>query len=225
MDAARALAGESERSLAGTDRDRFAAALEEWVAAERFNAERPESHSNLGSLHAARGQFEEAAAEHRKALSIDATYFPAAVNLADLHRLGGNDAEAERTLRDALVRSPGAAALHHSLGLVLQRQGRKEEAVVSLGEGASRAPEVARFAYVHAVALHDLGELAAARKALERALDLHPYDRDILLALALYEREAGERSKAAARARLLRDLEPENREFAALAEELGAAGR
>ncbi|HKB16286.1 MAG TPA: tetratricopeptide repeat protein, partial [Planctomycetota bacterium] len=108
---------------------------------------------------------------------------------------------------------------------VLQRQGRKEEAIVSLGEATTRAPEVARFAYVHAVALHDFGEPAAARKALERVLDLHPYDRDILLALALYEREAGERSKAAERARLLRELEPENPEFAALAEELGTGGR
>ncbi|MCI0585443.1 MAG: tetratricopeptide repeat protein [Planctomycetes bacterium] len=225
MDAARALAGEPERSLVGADRDRFSRALEEWEAAQRFNADRPEAHSNLGSLHAARGRLEEAAAEYRKALSIDPTYFPAAVNLADLHRMTGNDAEAERTLRDALARSPDAASLHHSLGLALQRQGRKEEAIVALGEAASRTPEVARFAYVHAVALHDFGEPVAARNVLERALELHPYDRDILLALALYERAAGERSKAVGRARLLRDLDPENREFAALAQELGSGGR
>ncbi len=225
MDAARALAGEPEGSLAGPDRDRFAAALGEWTAAQQFGADRPESHANLGSLLAARGRIEEAASACRKALAIDPTYFPAAVNLADLHRMRGNDAEAERTLRDALARSPEAGALHHSLGLALQRQGRKEEAIVALGEAAKRAPGVARFAYVHGVALHDFGERAAARRSLERALDLHPYDRDILLALALYERAAGERAKAAGRARLLRDLEPENREFAALAQELGSGGR
>ncbi|HKB16781.1 MAG TPA: multiheme c-type cytochrome, partial [Planctomycetota bacterium] len=115
MDAARALAGEPEGSLLDADRDRFSPALEEWVGAERFNADRPESHGNLGLLHASRGRFEDAAAENRNALSIDPTYFPAAVNLADLRRLGGDDAGAERTLRDALVRSPEAAALHHSL--------------------------------------------------------------------------------------------------------------
>jgi hypothetical protein len=58
-------------------------------------------------------------------------------------------------------------------------------------------------------------------KVLQSALARHPYDREILFALATYERAAGDAARARERARLLRELEPENRDFARLAAELG----
>jgi Flp pilus assembly protein TadD len=58
--------------------------------------------------------------------------------------------------------------------------------------------------------------------ALQAALVRHPYDREILYALATYERAAGDTAQAREHARLLRELEPENRDFARLGEELGA---
>jgi hypothetical protein len=39
------------------------------------------------------------------------------------------------------------------------------------------------------VALHDTGKPAAAISSLRGALRRHPYDRDMLAALAAYERE------------------------------------
>ncbi len=213
MEAARALAGETEQHLSPGDRERFQIALDEYVAAQRFNGERPESLVNLAALYRARGQVGEAEAELLKAIAIDRTFVPAPVALAELRRTRGEESAAEETLRDALEAAPNSAALVHALGLSLVRQKRKEEALGKLSEAAKLAPEEARFSYVAGVALYDSGKPAEGLAALEAALTRHPYDREILYALASYELRAGRLSSALRRAELLRDLEPENPAF------------
>jgi len=220
MDAARTLAGEPEALLPPDARMRFERALDEYVAAQHFNADRPEAHAALGSLHAARGATQDAAAAYGRALEIDPTFVQAALNLADLQRASGRESDAERTLRTTLARVPRSAAAHHALGLSLVRQKRTTEALAELARAAALAPEDARFAYVYGVALRDTSRRAEAIDALRAALARHPYDRDILFALALYERDSGAVARARERARLLRELEPRNRDFARLAAEL-----
>lgn len=224
MDAARSLAGEPERRLPAEATARFAAALELFVAAQRFNADRPESHANLGGLHLARGELDQARAAFRQALAIDPTFVQAAANLADSYRAQGRDAEAETALREALETNPDAAVLRHALGLALVRQKRVPEAIAELGAAVKLAPEDPRLSYVYAIALHDTGQRDAARKTLEANLARHPYHRETLAALALYEREAGELERARERVRLLRELEPEDQGIAQFAAELERAG-
>ena len=115
-------------------------------------------------------------------------------------------------MRQALARNPNAGALLHALGLSLARQKRTEEAVASLSEAAKLAPEEARFAYVAGVALHDSGQSAEGLEVLKAALIHHPYDRDILFALASYELETDDYASARSHAELMRELEPENRQ-------------
>jgi tetratricopeptide (TPR) repeat protein len=225
IDAARALAGEPESRLSPQARALFAGALDEYVAVQRFNADRPEGRANLGNLYATQGRFDDAAAAFRAALALDPGFEPAALNLADLQRSRGMEAEAEKTLREALARNPRSAAAHHALGLSLTRQKRAAEALREFGQAAGLAPEDARFAYVHAVALNDAGKGAQARRELERALAAHPYDRDLLLALALFERDAGNRARALVFARRLAEVEPDSAQVAQLVGELGGPGR
>jgi hypothetical protein len=59
-------------------------------------------------------------------------------------------------------------------------------------------------------------------KVLSDALRRHPYDRDILLALGMYEREAGRADAARSRAKLLRELEPGSGEWARAAASIEA---
>jgi tetratricopeptide (TPR) repeat protein len=221
MDASRALAGDTEARLAPADRQRLDAALAEYVAAQRFNADRPEAQTALGTLEATRGRDAEAVAAYRRALELDPTFVQAAINLADLYRGVAREDEAERVLREALTRSPQAAPAHHALGLALVRQKRKNDALAELALAAKLAPEDARFAYVYGVALYDTGKGAEAMKVLRSALTRHPYDREILFALATYERAAGNLAGAREHARLLRELEPDNQDFARLAMQLG----
>jgi tetratricopeptide (TPR) repeat protein len=222
MEAARALAGEPEARLAAESRKSFERALEEYVAAQRFNADRPEAQTALGNLNAARGRYAEAAAAYAKALELDPAFAQAALNLADLQRSLARDDDAERTLRDLIRRAPQSAPAHHALGLALVRQRRTLEALEELALAAKLAPDDARFAYVYGVALYDTGKRAEALKALRAALARHPYDREILYALATYERAGGDTARARAHVRTLREVEPENRDYARLAAELGA---
>ena len=222
LDAARALVGPPEARLSADDRTKLARALDEYVTAQRFNADRPESQLVLGALSATRGQTNEAIEAYRAALALDPAFVAAALNLADAQRSVGREDEAEQTLRAALKRAPQSAPAHHALGLALVRQKRSQEALAELATAAKLAPEDARFAYVYGVALYDMGKRPEALKTLSAALARHPYDREILFALATYERAGGNLAGAREHARLLRELEPENQDFNRLATELGA---
>ena len=221
MDAARSLAGATEQGLKIEDRKRFATALDEYVAGQRFNAERPEAQLNLANLYLARGQVGEAEAGLLKAIEIDPTFIPAPITLAELRRSQGQESAAEEVLRGALKRNPGEAPLLHALGLSLVRQKRTEEALDKLRDAAKLAPEQARFAYVAGVALHDTGKPAEGLEVLQSALNRHPYDREILYALATYDIQSGQYSSALQRAELLRELEPDNQEFDQLLTNVG----
>lgn len=192
MDAARALAGEPERRLSAEQHTAFERALVEYLAAQQFNADRPEAQSNLGGLYLAQGRFDAAEAALKQALALDPAFSPATANLADLYRAMGRDDEAEKTLRAGLQKAPEAAALHHALGLALVRQGRMPEALAELARAVRLEPATSRYAYVLAVAQHDGGQPEQARATLSAALKRLPYDRDLLAASAAYEREAGQ---------------------------------
>ncbi len=196
MTAARTLAGPGESRLDAAQLGQFTAALEEYVAAQRFNADRPEAHGNLGSLHAVRGDAAAAEAEYRAALAIDPLFVPAWVNLADLLRTTGRETEAATTLREGIAVASGNAELHHSLGLSLVRSGETNAALVELEIAARAAPDIARYPYVYAIALHSTGRGEAAIKVLDEALARHPANREMLTALVTINLEAGRKDDA-----------------------------
>jgi cytochrome c-type biogenesis protein CcmH/NrfG len=99
---------------------------------------------------------------------------------------------------------------------VLVRQKRTADAVKALGDAARLDPDNGRYAYVHAVAVNDAGDARRASAILEEALRRQPYDREVLFGLAFYAQQAGRRDAALKYARVLRELEPENPEFAQL---------
>ena len=197
MGAARVLAGAHERNLSERDRAAFSAALDELVTALRFDADRPEARTNLGTLFAARGQWQSAIPELRRALELDPGYVPATVNLADVLRGSGDDQAAEEVLREGMRHSPGVASLHHALGLALVRQQRKADALVELRRASELDPADTRFGYVYAVALQDGGQAAQAIRVLEQIIARDPQDRAVLEALVEFEKARGNAAKAA----------------------------
>ncbi len=225
MDAARALAGEPEAGLSEADRDAFANSLAEYIDGQLFNAERPESHANLGNLYNDQGKVDEARAAFRTALDLDGRFVGASIGWADLERTAGNETAAEDILRKSFAENPASGPLAHALALSLIRQKRISEAMSYLKQAATMAPEQPRFSYVLGVAQHDIGQTTDAMATLREALARHPYDRDLLMAMITYDVEMGEIGPALERAELLAALEPTSPQVAQLLASLKARAR
>jgi len=202
------------------DRERFERAAAEFIDAQRFNADRPESRSALGSFFAKRGRPVDAEAEYKAALRLSPQFAPAAVNLADLYRALGREAEGETVLRAALVASPHDAGLYYALGLTLVRLKRSDEALGELHQAAELDTSQARYAYVYAVALHSAGRRSEAVEALKEDLARHPNDRDTLAALISFSRESGDIGFALEFAEKLQRIVPDEQGLAALIQDL-----
>jgi tetratricopeptide (TPR) repeat protein len=216
IEAARALAGASEAGLAPPDRKAFDQALAEYVAVQKYSADRPEGRVSLGNLYASRGDPGGAIHEYRKALELDPSFVAGYANLADLYRARDADGEAEAVLRQGIARVPGAAALHYALGLTLVRQKKTPEALREFAQAVKQEAGNPRYAYVYAVGLNDSGRLKDALLTLDAARKRHPYDRDVLTASAYYTARAGNRDAALGYAKTLRELDPENPDYARL---------
>jgi predicted CXXCH cytochrome family protein len=214
------LAAVPTTSQPAADRERFEHAAAEFVAAQRFNADRPEARATLGNFYARRGNTTEAETEYRAALRLSPQFAPAAINLADLYRNLSRDGEGEAVLRAALDTSPQDAGLHHALGLALTRQKRPDEALAQLRRAAELDPDRARYAYVYAVALHSSGRREEAMTVLKASLARHPGDRDTLLALISFSRDAGDLRTALEHAERLARFTPGDPNLAALIETL-----
>jgi len=193
-----------------------AAARQEYIDSELVNAERPGAHVNLGLFYSRRGRWLEAEAAYQKALELEPASIRALINLADVYRATSRDPEGEVLLRKALELRPQDASVAHALGLLLARRERMEEAMEYLRRAAVLDRDSARFAYVYGVALDSMGRREEALIDLERTHQLHPRDRDVLLALATMNRDAGRIGPAIAFARKLTSLEPDNPGFRAL---------
>jgi tetratricopeptide (TPR) repeat protein len=218
--AAALLAAVPTASQPPADRERFERAAAEFIAAQRLNADRPEARSTLGNFFARRGRPAEAEVEYQAALRLSRQYAPAAINLADLYRSLGRDAEGESVLRAAVAISPRDAGLHHALGLALTRLKRPDDALAALRQAAELDPDRTRYAYVYGVALHSAGRAGEAMVVLKENLARHPADRDTLLALVSFHRDAGELATALEYAERLARMAPDDRDVAGLVQTL-----
>ncbi len=124
----------------------FARASDEFIASQRYNADRAEHRVTLGAFLLARGDTAGGMEEFRTATREWPRNVPALLNLAGVLSLQGRESEGERVIRDALRRMPGEAELHHELGRSLARQGKVREALAEVEEAMRLAPGDARYA-------------------------------------------------------------------------------
>ncbi len=202
----------------------FERASAEYIAAERYRADRPEHTTNLGTYLGVLGRYDEATLEFRAALALDPHYVPAYANYADMLRAQGDEAGATTVLRDGLKAVPGAATLQHALGLALVRQNDRGPALAALQRAVTLDPANPRYAYVYAVALNSTGKPAEAIRVVGQALKRQPYDHDLLTLRVLFLRDAGKRAAALEAAEQLGRFYPADPNVAQLRSELRAAG-
>ena len=214
------LAGTPAGDLSESDRARLDAAEKAFVAAQVLNADRPESQSLLARYYLRKGEPDHAEAAYKTALELSPHFTPAAVNLADLYRAQGRDADGVAVLREALRLSPNDGGLHHALGLALVRLKQSDEAMTELGRAAELEPDRVRYLYVYAVGLDSVGKRGEAIAALKSGLERHPDNREILTALVNYAQQDGDLSAALGYAQRLAKADPANQNVKQLIEAL-----
>jgi Tfp pilus assembly protein PilF len=206
IEAANVLAPVPADQLSATQRAAFERASSEYIASQRYNADRAEARVNLGTFYANRADAERAEDELKAAIRLAPLFAPAYVNLADLYRAVGRDADGEKILREGIRIAPNSAILRHALGLALVRLKRADAALGELERATVLEPGNARYSYVYGVALHSNGKVDAAIKRLEKTLAAHPNDRDVLQALASFHQARGENAAANRYVERLREL-------------------
>ena len=210
IEAARILADVGDDRLPPEQRGNRDKAINEYVASLQQDFDWPAANVTFGNLRMRQGRPEEAIAAYERALSLDAGFAGAYVNLADTYRQLGREAEGEKLLRRGLALLPRAPDLHHALGLLLVRRGDKGNAIKELGVAAKLAPDNARYGFVYAVGQHSAGRRDAALATLREADTRHPYDLDILGALVSMNREAGKPRDALPYARKIAQVLPDD---------------
>jgi len=198
LEATRVLAPLATQTMGAELAGQLDSALQEYVAAESVNADRPEANLNLGLIALAAGEPEVAERAYRAALALDPRFIPAHANLADLYRGQGREAEAQAQLRAGLAVDPESADLHHALGLSLVRAKRLDAALTELKRAVELAPADTRYAYVYAIALDGAGQTAEALPILAAAAERDAANTELLVALVQYHAKLEQREAATA---------------------------
>ncbi|MCB1675118.1 MAG: tetratricopeptide repeat protein [Halioglobus sp.] len=213
MAVAAALAGVPLERVTAEQAEALRALFREYLAIQQLHADMPATQLQLGLFYSARGDLPAAEAAYREALHINPQLVPAYLNLADLLRSQSRDDEARQLLLQVLDFAPDNGATLHALGLLETRSGQREQALDYLRRAAELETHGTRHRYVYAIALHDLGQPRAAVTQLQHLLRDAPRNEELLLALASYTAELGQRDAARSYAKTLTELAPDNRQY------------
>jgi Flp pilus assembly protein TadD len=145
------------------------------------------------------------------------------VNLADLLRSQGREAEALSLLEAAIVRLPEVPDLELARGLSLVRNGDLTAAVAAFTRAADLTPDSPEYAYVLGVALRSTATPERGIEVLEGVAERYPGYPQALLALATMLRDDGRLDPALDYARRLAAIRPADAAARRLVAELEAA--
>jgi tetratricopeptide (TPR) repeat protein len=186
-----ALAGTPRDALLPGERNLLDQVLEEYKQIQYTNADHPTAYLNLGVLATLERNHERAEKSYKKAIEKEPVLSYGYINLADLYRAQGREADGEAVLRSALERNANLPDIHHALGLLYVRVKEHGKALSYLKKAAMLEPGNSRYSYVYGIALNSRGKSQEAIAFLETALENHPFDRELLYALATINRDQG----------------------------------
>ena len=138
-----------------------------------LQSDRAEGLTNIAQVYQAQADLASAERVLVEATQLNQNWLPGWVNLADLYRQTGRDAQAGPLLDEAVLRGADQPDVLLSKALWLVRQQQREAALPLLQQAWQLAPGQGQYAYVYAVALHSLDRSSDALKLLLDALPQH----------------------------------------------------
>jgi predicted CXXCH cytochrome family protein len=220
MEVATSLAGVPLDQIPQEQAVALRALFQEYVNIQQMHADMPGIQLQLGLFYTNRGDLPSAEKAYREAIRINRQMVPAMLNLADLLRTQNREDEARTVLLSALDIAPQHGSALHALGLLETRSGEASKALDYLGRAAGLETLGTRHRFVYAIALHDLGQPALAMTQLQSLLRASPANEEVLLALANYSRELGQKEKALYYVNQLVAIAPGNRNYQQLMKSL-----
>jgi tetratricopeptide (TPR) repeat protein len=158
------------------------------------------------------GRREQAMALYERATALSPNHQKAVYNLGVLTRRGGDLARAEALFVQAAGITSGrlkSKALHQ-LGLVLEAQGRRGEAVARLRESVNLRPDAGRVWLDLGYAEWRRDRPAEAHAAFDKAIALNQRFADAQLAMGLLEEARGNATRAGVHLARAVDLDPDD---------------
>lgn len=188
--AAQSMVGLSMERLPARVKEKYEEGLDVFVHSNQFNADRPESLTNLANFYQQQGMRDAAERYYRRAIEMSPYFTPAFINLSELSRQQGDESAVRKVLQEGLASAPQPAVIHHAMGLSYVREKNMPEALRYLRMAAEAEGSSARYLYVYAVALNSNGQAPQAIEVLEKGLERYPADTSLLSTLvSIYERQ------------------------------------
>ena len=156
-------------------------AADHYREAVRIDPRYLQATNNLGSALAGQGKKEEALATFEQALKIEPRYASAHFNRAVLLGQSGRIADSVKAHREALRLGLDArfgALAHYHLGVILNNEGKSEEAVEEFSGALLLDPGLIDARKNIAIALYNTGKTKEAIDALQRVVKIAPADAD-----------------------------------------------
>lgn len=158
------------------ERKEFARAMAAYEEANLKNPDFVPAIFARGTIHEQVGRKKEAIGLYRLALEKSSNYVPALNNLAYLYVDGfGSKQDALRLALTAFKLEPRSAGVMDTLGYVLLKNGRVEEAKQLLEKAAGALPNNATVNYHLAMAYREAGEKPNAVRSLQKCMTLGPF--------------------------------------------------
>jgi tetratricopeptide (TPR) repeat protein len=180
IEAARLLVPALSLLQSASDQARLQTGIDEYLRAMRLNADRPEGQLSIAAVQMQLGAPALAEAALREALRLNPQFVPALLNLADLYRAMGRDADGGPLLESAAGIVPDSPDVLIARGFWLVRQQRREEALGLFASAFEQHPGNPRTAFVYAVALNSMAQGEEARVVLKDALARNPGNRQLM---------------------------------------------
>ncbi|MEO6435861.1 MAG: tetratricopeptide repeat protein [Tepidisphaeraceae bacterium] len=138
------------------------------------------------------GRLREAEQLYRQVLAVDAKHYHALHLLGVLANQSGHHGPAIDLITRAISIHDSDAAMHANLGWAYRSAGRSDAALASADRALSRSSAFPNALTLRAVALHDLGDFAAAVEAWRRVVARRPDDAQGWSNLAVSYEQAGQ---------------------------------